>query len=472
MARNTTSKGTSSRSRKPKPASDDPTPQDTQAIATPDPQTTATPDAGAQAQPASSRAKSDPAAPAKPDASAAPAKPDASATPAHSEPVKGALSDAPPSTDGAQIAATDTPEIPAMPENAAAPVAREADTKPNPDDTDLQLENTAPQTEGRDAPDRAATAPDAAPVTPTGAKPGFMPLLLGGVVAGAIGYGAHFLTADQGVDQTGLAALQADLAALRQDMPTAPDLAPLESQLTELRAEIAALERPDADSGVVSALEARIDTLVSDSDALAGTLRDAQSQMEADLAQMQADLADLRDLAENRVATAEDAVDAALARSGLDSLRAALQTGQPFADATDRIAQAGYDVPAVLRDNAASGIATLEHLQDSFPDAARAAIRESLGAAPVDSAGERMVNFLRAQTGARSTVPRQGDDPDAVMSRAAVAVEAGDLDTAVSLLDELPDAGRAAVSDWHAAATARVQAIVQTDVLSQIITKE
>ncbi|WFE74261.1 hypothetical protein [Roseinatronobacter sp. S2] len=457
MARNTTSKGTSSRTRKPKPASDDLTPQATDATAAPDPKAKATPDAGAQSKPASGRAKPDGAAPAKPDDSAAPAQ---------SKPVEGALADAPPPTDGAPDATTDTSETQALPENAAAPVTDDADTKVQPGGTDVQPDDAAPPPAGHEAPVAAtATTPDAAPVRQAGAGIGFFPFLLGGIVAGAIGYTMHFFTADQGVDQAEFAALQADLAALRQDMPTAPDLAPLEAELADLREDIAALDRPDVAAGDFSSLEGRVD-------ALTDTLRDAQNQMEADLAQMQAELADLRDLAENRVATAEDAVDAALARSGLDSLRAALQTGQPFADATDRIAQAGFDVPDVLRDNAATGIATLEQLQDRFPDVARAAIRESLGAAPVDSAGERVVNFLRAQTGARSTVARQGDDPDAIMSRAAVAVDAGDLDAALSLLDELPDAGRAAVSDWHSAATARVQAVEQTDVLSQMITKE
>jgi len=455
LARNTTSKGTSSRTRKPKPASDESTPQTTETTATPDPQTKATPDTSAGAKRASSRAKPDPAAPATPDDSAAPAQ---------SEPVEGAPAKAPPPTDGAPNATTDTSETQAPPASAAAPVADDTGTPDQRESVDTPPKDATSQSKTPDTPPAAAdTSPDTAPAT--GAKLGFFPFLLGGIVAGGIGYTLHFFTADQGVDQAEFAALQADLAALRQDMPTAPDLAPLEAQLADLRDEIAALDRPDGASGDFSSLEGRIDTL-------ADTLRDAQDQLEAELAQMRADVTDLRDLAENRVMAAEAAIDAALAQSGLDSIVAALETGQPFGDAVDRVEQGGFDVPDVLRDNAASGIPTLEELQDRFPPAARAAVRASLADAPADGPAERVVNFLRAQTGARSTVPREGDDPDAIMSRAAAAVEAGDLGTALSIIDTMPEAGRAAMADWTAAAAARESAVSQTDILAQMITKE
>lgn len=255
------------------------------------------------------------------------------------------------------------------------------------------------------------------------------------------------------------------MAQLRNDLGAAPDLAPLEGQVAQLRTALDQLSGTAPDTGDLDALRTQLDSLTAQTRTQAEALQQAQDQIAAELAQV-------RDLAENRIASAEAAIDAALAQSGLDSIRAALETGQPFADATDRVAQGGFAVPDVLADNAATGIATLEQLQERFPDAARAAIRASLGAAPAESAGERVVNFLRAQTGARSTVPRQGDDPDAIMSRASAAVEAGDLDLALALVEELPDAGRAALSGWHAAATARQAAIGQTDALAQMITKE
>ena len=47
--------------------------------------------------------------------------------------------------------------------------------------------------------------------------------------------------------------------------------------------------------------------------------------------------------------------------------------------------------------------------------------------------------FLQNQLGGRSVVPREGDDPDAVLSRVGAAVEAGDLSTALTEIESLPE---------------------------------
>ncbi|MDD7971432.1 hypothetical protein [Roseinatronobacter alkalisoli] len=458
MARNTTSKGTTPRSRKTKTDSDDSAPQATGTAQSPETQPKASmPEAGTQA----ARTPDDSA-----DASSGADLP------------QDTTADTPPVTAESPFATaqTDAPEPAAATGELVAPA---------PDDTprDTRASDDTPRSDDTPAPgDRPASPHDTAPVEPApaavhatpapAATVSILPLLLGGVLAGAIGYGAHFLIASQGSGQADLAALQAELSALRQDMPDMPDLAPLQAELADLRSDMSALSGPGADADMLAALEGRIDALAGDSETRATVLRDLQDRIAADLAQMQAELADLRDLAENRMSTAEAAIDAALARSGLDSLRAALETGQPFGDALERIAQGGFDPAPVLRDNAATGIPTLEQLQDGFPDAARAAIRASLGDAPADSAAERVVNFLRAQTGARSTTPRDGDDPDAVLSRASVAVESGDLDTALSLIAQLPQAGRDALSDWQSDAEAHQAATAEVGELEQMVTEE
>ncbi|MGP9789854.1 hypothetical protein [Roseinatronobacter sp. NSM] len=460
MARNTTSKGTSSRTRKPKSASDDTAPQATEA----------TPD------------KITPTPTTAPDAA-----PDAGVTTAAEMPAPDAPVPATPAPDTQSADATPAERAaPAQPDPAQHDSAQSEPAHPESDQTqtaqgpaDAPVSGADPAAEGDAAPadtgTGAAPAPDAPAAGPVAgntqhaqaaaSKPAFLPLLLGGVLAGGIGYGAHFLTNDSASVQAELAVLQSEMAQLRSSVGAAPDLAPLEGQVEQLRAALEQMTGTAPETGDLDALRAQLDSLTTQTQTQAEALQQAQDQIAADLAQV-------RELAENRIASAEAAIDAALAQSGLDSIRAALETGQPFSDATDRIAQGGFAVPDMLAANAATGIPTLEQLQQRFPDAARAAIRASLGAAPAETAGERVVNFLRAQTGARSTVPRQGDDPDAIMSRASAAVEAGDLDLALTLLDDLPDAGRAALSDWHSAATARQAAIGQTDALAQMITKE
>jgi hypothetical protein len=155
-----------------------------------------------------------------------------------------------------------------------------------------------------------------------------------------------------------------------------------------------------------------------------------------------------------------------MAQSGLDSLRAALETGVPYPDAVARLSAAGVTVPEALAAAAPTGIATIEALQESFPEAARGALRVALQDAPAESTVDRLGNFLRAQTGARSTVPRAGDDPDAILSRVGAAIEAGDIDAALLEVDALPAPAQAAMADWLAAARARLAA---RDALPELI---
>jgi len=350
-------------------------------------------------------------------------------------------------------------------------------------------------------------ATDSAPpdtVVPTAPPPvapersgGLFPLLLGGVLAGGIGYAAAYFTAQQTPDTTELTQLQSEMANLRAEIegvPPAADTQALEAEIAELRAQIAGLPAAseaevsaDIDAELaqlraqlgedtdLSALEARLDDLSTQAETVVGevgSLRAAFGAADEQIAALTADMADLRDLAERRVAEAEAAVDTALAQSGLDSLRAALETGAPYADAVARLQEAGVSVSEDLAAPAASGIATLEELQDAYPEAARAALRAALQDAPTDSTADRLANFLRAQVGARSTVPREGDDPDAVLSRAGAAVEAGDLDGALTEIDALPDTAQAAMSDWLGAARARLAARNALPDLTNAITTE
>ncbi|MBV5276525.1 hypothetical protein JZU56_01410, partial [bacterium] len=63
-------------------------------------------------------------------------------------------------------------------------------------------------------------------------------------------------------------------------------------------------------------------------------------------------------------------------------------------------------------------------LQASFPDSARTALEAALRANMGESWSERVGNFLRTQVGVRSLTPRDGPDPDAILSRAEAALTA------------------------------------------------
>ena len=80
-------------------------------------------------------------------------------------------------------------------------------------------------------------------------------------------------------------------------------------------------------------------------------------------------------------------------------------------------------------------------------------------AATSENAADRFAAFLRRQTNARSLAPREGDDADAILSRAEAALSAGDLPTALSELDALPDSARTTMEGWISDAADRAAAV-------------
>lgn len=289
--------------------------------------------------------------------------------------------------------------------------------------------------------------------------------VLGGVVAAVIGFGVAQVVPngwplqDTTALQTTLSAqadriagLEAALAGLGQPVPdaalearvaaleTEPDLA---DRIDALEAKIAAAPVA-AGNADLSQLRAEIEALKS------GTLpATATAALDAKLAEATASIAAIK-------ADAEAIAAAAAQRSAVRQIQAALDSGAPFGSAVADLGS--VDLPAVLADNAQSGLPTVQALRASFPDAARAALDAALQANMGESWAERVGTFLRGQTGARSLTPREGNDPDAVLSRAEAALGAGDLPATLAELDLLPPEALAAMVDWRAKADLRVQA--------------
>ncbi len=69
-----------------------------------------------------------------------------------------------------------------------------------------------------------------------------------------------------------------------------------------------------------------------------------------------------------------------------------------------------------------------------------------------------MATFLRTQSGVRSLEPREGTDPDAVLSRAEAALHNADIAAALTELQGLPPEGQGAMADWVARANQRMAA--------------
>lgn len=329
-----------------------------------------------------------------------------------------------------------------------------------------------------------ADAPEPPPPV-TEAKPqprrsGFLPLVAGGLIAAGLGYGAAqlwpLLPADGTAGPDEVSALKSEVARLsealdqtsalqvridRLEAATPPDLAPLaaridglEQALSQLKTTPAALD-PDALAG----LQVQIDALKQGGIPEAA-LADVEAAFDARLAEAEARL--------DAVKAAADAIAlAASQRAAVMQLRAALDSGAPYEAALSALP--GVEVPAVLAEHGLTGLPSLQALRDSFPDAARAALDAALRANMGESWADRVSNFLLTQTGARSLTPREGGDPDAILSRAEAALAQGNLAATSAEITTLPPEAQAAMQAWTAAAQLRQEAIQAVQSLSSAL---
>ena len=299
--------------------------------------------------------------------------------------------------------------------------------------------------------------------------------LLGGAVAAVIGFGVAQVVPN-GWPLGNLAATEAQVAAQAQDIAAlkaalagvapdaaladrvtalesapAPDLSALETRLAGLEAQIAALPTSglSTDSAALTALQAEVAALKASGGPLPEAVAEMTRALDEKLAAAAMDTAAI-------VAQVEQAAAAADQRSALGQIRAALDSGAPYASAL--LPLAGMTLPEVLTTAAETGLPTLQSLQAGFPDAARTALDAAMRADMGESWTERVGSFLLTQTGARSLIPRDGTDPDAVLSRAEAALRLGDLATTISELNALPDVGLAALQSWLALANTRLAA--------------
>ena len=136
---------------------------------------------------------------------------------------------------------------------------------------------------------------------------------------------------------------------------------------------------------------------------------------------------------------------------------AALMAGGALDPALADLRDAGVAIPPPLAEQG-QGVPTLEALRTAFPDAARDALAASLKETAAGDTWERLLAFLRTQSGARSLTPREGTDPDAILSRAEAALAAGDLAGSISEIGGLPAEGQARMPEGVALASRRISA--------------
>lgn len=295
-----------------------------------------------------------------------------------------------------------------------------------------------------------------------------LPLVLGGLIAGVIGFGVANFTAPQADDalantvagqSSALDALEDRLDAQASEQ-TAPDLSGIETALADLAARIEALEnRPAPAASGAPMADVDVSEFSSDIDALRNQIAEMTQAAQTELDEARAAAAGIE---ENAAAAARDAAG----RAALARIQTAMESGAPFGaalgDLEAAIAGPAPDALSMARD----GVPTLASLQDQFPEVARAALatarREGVAGEETTGFGA----FLRNQFDVRSTAPQEGTTADAVLSRAEAAVRSGRLSDAVAEVSALPEVARAELSDWLAQAELRANAIAAVDQLS------
>lgn len=272
--------------------------------------------------------------------------------------------------------------------------------------------------------------------------------------------------------------LQGEIAALRDQLgavdnsETQQRLERLTAQVEGQVAEVATLKEQIAavptDGGAASAeTAAQIDVYRAELEGLRaemGQLSDTVTGFAARLDDIEANAGRAVAEAEARVeeveAEAGNAVDQAGLQSDLALVRTSLEGGQPFADPLVRITDnSGAAIPSDLDTAAQSGIASLAQLRDSFPEAAHAAIRDSIVAGADGGVLGRSRAFLEAQIASRSLTPQDGTDTDAVLSRMEESLRQDDLAAALTEAEALPPEAAVAMSEWLAAARLRQGAL-------------
>ncbi|MEL7343260.1 MAG: hypothetical protein AAFN59_00180 [Pseudomonadota bacterium] len=243
-----------------------------------------------------------------------------------------------------------------------------------------------------------------------------------------------------------------DLAALDARLKTAQDA--LSERITQVEAAVDALEAIPAAPDSTGMTQ---EDVAQFRDELAAVVAGARSELD-----------EARRAAEAVEAAAVAAAAREAAFEALTRLRTSVDLGLGYEEALADLTDAAPVTPTpAVANSAADGIATMLELQSEFPDLARTAISAS-ATAPDESATavQRLGQFLRTQTNARSLEPREGTDADAVLSRAQAALMDNELDAALAELSTLPDAAAGTFEDWIAKAEMRSDALAGLDDLA------
>ena len=324
---------------------------------------------------------------------------------------------------------------------------------------------------------------------------GILSLVSGGILAGTIGFFAAILFESLNANDP-LAPLLNAQSELYEKLevqsaqietikarPVWPDLSGTLSTLglsiKRLKTDIKALSAAHAEQAKI--LAQRIDVL-ENIPLPGGVSSKTMAAYEHELAQLRTDVGRMASYAATRVERAKDTTEVlrtknvTLSSNGavltaLNDIWVAVESGVGFGGPlAELVAATDLDVAPILAENASMGVVSLVFLQGQFPTAARAAlklVRQENGSQQGES---RILTFLKTQLGFRSLRAKDGASADAILSRALVAIDRGDIELALSEIVSLPNSSKAALQDWSNAAGQRLRVLTALQNLATMLT--
>ena len=357
---------------------------------------------------------------------------------------------------------------------------------------EVESEDVDPLPEPEIAEEPQEVEPEFVAAKPAAKTSGLVSLVAGGVIAGAIGFGAATFLNFGGNSQSD--ALIADmsrqiasqsevidgLAAEVLRIEGLSDTSRLTAQINQVSAGIEAklvdelgtlAPQIDAISATLVALEARL--LDVEKRPMAEAISaDAVEAYEAEMTALRAAIAqhraDIEAMAADARAMEASAKAEAIKTDGtswLTDISVAIASGASFAEPLQALEAEGIEIPDALAQSAENGVVTQSELVAQFPDSARLALNSVRSAETDGETTGSILTFLQNQLGVRSVSPREGDSADAVLSRAEAAVKSGDIEAALTELTALPEAGVSAMAGWSEQARERISALAAREAL-------
>ena len=133
-------------------------------------------------------------------------------------------------------------------------------------------------------------------------------------------------------------------------------------------------------------------------------------------------------------------------------IRDRVQKGMPFEDLMVNFFY-NSKLTEELQIIAPIGVTPLTELKRVFPQLARNSLRAiHKNTLEVDTK-KRLISLLKEKLGTRSLVPREGSDPDAILSRVEALIKEDRLEDALKQINSLPTPGLETLTEWIEQAT-------------------